>query len=244
MTKHSIFEMCHSCYDGGHTPLRDLHNAEYEKTLKELGLDINKFYVVQGRLHQFCYKNGTVLVEVYSMRKEALIHLRVKEIIEQREEVFNELIQEKKYSHLFALIDKPYRFEHYKKLYNDIPDKDKYDIFMDIYTGSEYGFDFYDIDFVKDILSYQQNRHNVDKLDGDVITIYRGEGDKSTYYEDAYSWTTDIKIARFFAHRFDSVGNIFRAKVKKEDIIDYLPNRGESEVLVFSDKLFDVEKIE
>ena len=66
------------------------------------------------------------------------------------------------------------------------------------------------------------------------MTIYRGEGSKSTPYEKSFSWTTSYKAACFFACRIPSLENsrIIPAHVSKCDIIEYVPNDEEKEVLV------------
>lgn len=66
------------------------------------------------------------------------------------------------------------------------------------------------------------------------MTIYRGEGSKSTPYEKSFSWTTSYKAACFFACRIPSLENsrIITAHVSKCDIIEYFPNDEEKEVLV------------
>lgn len=239
-----VFKLTQGAYNSEFEPLKDLNNKQYEELLEEFELDIDKFYSVKGRLFPVCYKNGPIVIGIYIMNKEYFINFRVKEIINQQEIRFNELLSSGNYKSLFTFIDKPYRLEWYYKLYNKIPDEDKYDIFIDIYTGSEYGFNNYNIDFIKDVIRYKRtNNENYNMLE-DVITIYRGEGSKSTPYNKAYSWTTNIEIARFFAKRFDNNGNIYKAQVNKEDIIDYLCNRNEEEIIVYPHNVYNVELLE
>ena len=70
----------------------------------------------------------------------------------------------------------------------------------------------------------------------------RGEGDKSTSYTEAYSWTISKEIADFFAHRFDSDGIIYKAKVRQQDILDYINDRNEQEILVFPENVYEVKE--
>jgi len=74
------------------------------------------------------------------------------------------------------------------------------------------------------------------------ITIYRGQGSKSTPYTQAYSWATDIQTAFFFAARHGSEESmIAQAKINKHDIIEYISSRGEFEVIAHPDDVYEVE---
>jgi hypothetical protein len=76
------------------------------------------------------------------------------------------------------------------------------------------------------------------KLNDDgTVTIYRGENTKSANSDDAFSWTLTKKTAEFFADRFNKGGGKINKKdINPKEIIDYLPNRGESEVILFPKK--------
>ena len=54
----------------------------------------------------------------------------------------------------------------------------------------------------------------------------------------------DIKVARFFANRFNNNGRVYKGKVKKENIIDFLRDRSESEILVQYKYIYDVRRID
>jgi hypothetical protein len=164
--------------------------------------------------------------------------MHVKERINQVTREHIECIESKNYSKLFVLIDKPFRFEWYQKLFNDIPKDQRYPIFKRIYSSSEYGFNNLDKDFVKEI--FKDNIINKDLFDNDIITIYRGEASKSTPYIKAYSWTTDLETAEWFANRFNSNGIVYKGKVKVTDILDYNDNN-ESEILVLPEKVYNIE---
>lgn len=68
------------------------------------------------------------------------------------------------------------------------------------------------------------------------ITVYRGEGDKSTPHDEALSWTLSPNIALFFAMRFaingQATAHIIRGVVNKEDVIAYIQDRNEEELVV------------
>ncbi len=62
----------------------------------------------------------------------------------------------------------------------------------------------------------------------DKLTIYRGTVADD---EDGISWTTDKKIAKFFAKRFDTNGVVKTAKISRHDALYYTNGRGEKEVI-------------
>ncbi|MEC0385646.1 hypothetical protein P8813_21565 [Bacillus velezensis] len=76
----------------------------------------------------------------------------------------------------------------------------------------------------------------------EVLTIYRGQGSKSTHYDEALSWTLSEEVAHFFANRFSDNGAVYRGKVKRENVKGYIER--EEEVLVFPESVFDIEKVQ
>ncbi len=62
--------------------------------------------------------------------------------------------------------------------------------------------------------------------------VYRGEGSESTPHEKACSWTTDEGRAYFFAGwRSDKGCRVYRGTIRKEDVIEFVNDRGESEII-------------
>lgn len=74
-----------------------------------------------------------------------------------------------------------------------------------------------------------------------AVTIYRGVG--SEKYRDGISWTLDKSKAEWFATRFTDNGIVYSAKVKSKDILYYISDRGEEEIIVDPKKLMQVERI-
>jgi len=75
------------------------------------------------------------------------------------------------------------------------------------------------------------------------ITIYRGVGDKSN--PNGYSYTLSKDIAKFFAFRHsDSAKRVFirEAKIEKKDIIEYISDRDEQEILLLPEMLLEKRK--
>lgn len=142
-------------------------------------------------------------------------------------------------SYLFSLEDslRVSVLSKYIELSN--PGEDLYVLFLDLYRTSDFGFSSLSENGLQKVFagkSQKQKQDTEKKLSSlpDVVTIYRGEGSKSTPYEKSFSWTTSYKAACFFACRISSLENsrIITAHVSKCDIIEYFPNDEEKEVLV------------
>ena len=119
------------------------------------------------------------------------------------------------------------------------PGENLYALFLDFYRTSDFGFSALKEENLQKVFSgksQKQKQNTEKKLSSlpDIVTIYRGEGSKSTPYEKSFSWTTSYKAACFFACRIPSLENsrIITAHINKSDIIEYFPDDEEKEVLV------------
>ena len=118
--------------------------------------------------------------------------------------------------------------------------------FIDFYTYADYGFGCISEENIEKIFEkktsedIQKTNESLSSLP-DTITIYRGQTKVGTPLEMAYSWSLDKNIAMFFAARLGTdEAEIVEAKVKKEDIIEYIKG-SEQEILV---RYRDVEIVE
>lgn len=151
-------------------------------------------------------------------------------------------------SYLFSLEDslRVSVLSKYIELSN--PGEDLYVLFLDLYRTSDFGFSSLSENGLQKVFagkSQKQKQDTEKKLSSlpDVVTIYRGEGSKSTPYEKSFSWTTSYKAACFFACRIPSLENsrIITAHINKSDIIEYFPDDEEKEVLVLPAAVKDVK---
>lgn len=119
------------------------------------------------------------------------------------------------------------------------PSANLYKLFISLYSISDYGIGCFGEEDIQKILSGKteaQKKETAKKLADfpDTITVYRGEGDKSVPYTQAFSWTTSYKTACFFACRINNAedSRIITATVNKADVIEYLDNTSENEIIV------------
>ena len=77
-----------------------------------------------------------------------------------------------------------------------------------------------------------------------AITVYRGEADGSTNYQEAMSWTPDINVAYFFATRLGKDAKIRIGKLYRKDVLEYFPADGdegaEEEIIAMPGKVKNV----
>lgn len=98
-----------------------------------------------------------------------------------------------------------------------------------------------DINVTKsEMISWFRKVGYVSNLSG-VVTIFRGVG--SEKYSDGISWTLSKSKAEWFATRFTDNGIIYSAKVKSKDILYYISERGEEEIIVDPKKLMQMKRV-
>lgn len=160
------------------------------------------------------------------------------------------LYQREYFSALLFFLDKPIRLTMYQKLFNKIPDHEKFDLFIDVYSSVEYGFDRIDPAFIRSVFEYRfKSRTWIPFKDqfphvGEWVTVYRGVTEKSSPLNRSYSWTLNKDVAEFFARRFNSLGKVIVAETRPEDIICYVNSRNEEEVIILPENVHLLEEIQ
>lgn len=217
---------------------------------EHLGCTLGDLYFVKGGFYPFCYYKDYLYIDLLTLELEVLLFTRVKEQVQVRSARIKEYLEKKDYRTFFMVsLEKKIAFSVYKEMYEEIPDEDKYEIFIDLYTRSEYGFNLFGKNFLDELKNYRSSEYVAtvqERIQPYVregyLTIYRGEGTESTPYHQAFSWTTDLMVARFFATRYGR-GRIYKTKVRPEDVVDFLEGRGESEILISPNSLGQVEQV-
>lgn len=154
--------------------------------------------------------------------------------------------EKKEYYHLIAWQSDIIKFELFTSIISKVDFPDAYKFFLDIYTTSEYGFNLLTEEFIKKISALKTDddkKETAKKLISyqDEIVIYRGEEEKSQDYTRAFSWTTDINVANFFATKMGSKNaRIISAKVRREDVFE-VGRDDEKELIILPDKIYDVK---
>lgn len=250
----SFFKSAHAAIEEDNlVPLSDVigrprfpTQEEYDTAVEYLGIDPDfLFYDSTSMISPILYWNGPVFYPFHgSLNMEALKMMRSKEAIDQVTKMMDKMTAEKKYESLFARMDKKILIPQFIKMYKEIPDNQKYDVFTDLYVRSEYGFGMFPKEIIEKCFSKRmlstdwkkrmEELKDILKLNPDgTVIVYRGQNRESASGDEAFSWTLSKKTAKFFSERFEKgAGKIIMKKILPEEIIDYLDHRGESEIIV------------
>lgn len=134
-------------------------------------------------------------------------------------------------------------------LENEEPCPQLYDAFISVYTRCNTGAHILGANAMEKLLACKsgeqrnETKEALKAFPGDVLEVYRGEGSESTPVEAACSWTLDIRKAYFFASwRGSSGASVLTGRVEKSDIIEYVDDKGESEIIVLPGTVTDVTR--
>ena len=208
-------------------------------------LDIDKeylFYNPNDFLNKFCYWKGPVYYGFIGLTMEALRMMRAKEYIKQLNDFFEKAFIKKDYESIFTRIDKKILIPTFIEMFSKIPDNQKYDVFINLYVRSEYGFGTFPKEMIIKCFSLRKLSKDWKKRmselktiikDQKEVTIYRGMNVESAKPDHAFSWTLSKKTAEYFSNRFNKGrGKVISKIIDPSEIIDYIEDRGESEIIV------------
>lgn len=240
----SIFKQLHGILDvEALVPMvnrRDLIKKDtFDAAVKYLEIDAKNVYFDPNNQMNWCvYYDGLVYFSLYNMTIELLQSIQVKEMLHQQIQYLHKLKSEKKFANLFKMIDKKILIPSFIEFYKEIPTNQIYNIFIDLYQRTEYGFDKIPKEVIQYAFQYremsQEWQKRMEALSKKVkgkefVKIFRGETPKST--PNNMSWTLSKKVATFFSTRFNSHGNILQKTVPLDKCLDYLTSRNEEEIL-------------
>lgn len=149
-----------------------------------------------------------------------------------------------KYNQILLYTFEGYKIQMLQHIVNtcEYSDSNLYELFMDYYTYTDFGFNSLTDGTIDKIINSKSEKRKKKTMEllkdfSDEIIIYRGEADKSTPYQQAYSWSISPSIASFFSLRYiEENGRIIIGKVNKKDVIEYFDS-SEKEIFVKSDNV-------
>lgn len=140
---------------------------------------------------------------------------------------------------VFMFLRPQYRLTLFKYTNQYMNPEDFKEVLLFSWIRAEYPLS--DVNVTKrEMISWFEKIGYVSNLSG-VVPIYRGVG--SEEYRDGISWTLDKSKAEWFATRFADNGIVYSAKVKSKDILYYISEREEEEIIVDPKKLIQMERI-
>lgn len=266
-----IFKAAHGAIDAdGLVPLQGLIDQgassklvniptqkEFDAVVKFLDADPEYFYLNPSNfLEPIVYWKGPFYHGFFGgLDMESLKMMQVNKRFEIKKKDYENYFKNKDYAQLFDRTDKKILIPQFIKMYDEIPDDQKYEIFVTLYQRSEYGFNTFPPEILNNLFPHRKDssewKERMKELKGDMklnkdgtVTVYRGENHESADEEHAFSWTLNHKTAEFFADRFDKgAGDVISKDINPSEIMDYLTSRGEFEIIVVPPALKDKIKV-
>lgn len=147
--------------------------------------------------------------------------------------------------HILYKICKPYRMFFVKMAFPYLSDNDRGELLREAWITQENPNE--DINVSHDDIEcmflqckpeflMEKEDYEVWKKLPDVVHIYRGIHPNKKH--EAFSWTLDKEVARWFANRFDRDGMIIEKDIRKELIVAYFNIRDEQEIIVMNEESY------
>lgn len=186
------------------------------------------------------FQHPLVISRVYSLDRCAYIH----QMLDDRQEILREYEEQGDLQQAVMTHEKPFRMQVLTEYEHQMSDAVFWKTFGDAWTSSENLWQ--DMRLIGRMLSSPRpNREQMMTLEErralkrmpDTLTIYRGYSGKGTW--KSWSWTLDGEKGEWFARRppsplADSPADptLVEATANKSDVIAYMTDRGESEIIV------------
>lgn len=235
--KEDLTTLNKSLYEKFKTEQTNMSFSEFKNELKKLNLNVENFVIIKNNhINNIYYRVKNFYIPAYIDVELTKITL-VKQV-----ELLND-IKDDDYYKIFMFAPEPFRVIIYEDLYPSIPDNLKYEIWRNVWIRIDYGGNLFKQEIIDEIFRLKKLANAKNDIPDEDITIYRGANTESTPIYKAISWTTDKTVAEFFANRFGSLGQIYKAKINKRDIIDIINDRNEHEIIVQYKDLKDIKKV-
>lgn len=217
----------------------------YNEVCKMYGEEIAEHsYYFEGLIPEVIYFNRDTYV-IMKLTGAILTNISQEELEKQIQSMADDIERDGLEKHEFFI---PAEFQmslmNYYLATHSLQD---YSLFIEMYIHNEYNFSQLSRDKLN--LIFQQPHKKIGQKFietlPETVTIYRGEGDKSTPVEKALSWTLSKEVAFFFACKNSNTGSsIYTAQIKREAILDYLDDRNEEEILAFPEDVKILSKVD
>lgn len=222
-----------SGYNIGYT--YDEFKAEFPR------IDADKIFFCRGFNPTYYFDREKLILfglTLYGRDAIALPNMSFQEyVLESIREFIGKLKGSNYYIALTALSDRM-RMEYLNLLLDAGITQGMYERFINFYTLSDYGCNAISAKNMELLVSSKSTKQinktrKALKDYPNVLTLYRGVGERSTPIEQAWSWTLNINQANFFASRYgNKAAKIVTATVPKDKIVEYIKESNEGECLV------------
>lgn len=199
--------------------------------LKVYNLDIKDFYFSKIANHVKClYVHYGFIIEIHPQLDIEEIFKYLKDVIDNFNSYF--FNEKSDLQYLFKYASDTYKINVLNFFYNFMNKDDRCNVVKEIFKFNDYRASSMPLYMIEEAYA-----DTLEQLPDEYLTLYRGEGSKSISYKEAYSWSLDLDVAKFFATRAIncendlSKVNVYKIKVSKKHLIGFI-NDEEQEVLV------------
>lgn len=167
-----------------------------------------------------------------------------------RDEIKSKTIDRVKNSLQFlSIIRKPYLSAFFKYINIYLSERDYNNFLREMWISVEFLYNDQNVSR-NEFIKYFKNANSSMLMEHEDLEIYKNLPDEIEIYRGvkpdsspkALSWTLNKEVANWFAKRFEDNGVVYKAKIKKKDILAYFNQRNENEVVVDFKKLYDIEQ--
>lgn len=217
----------------------DLNFSEWKERISEAGYDPDKIYFNnnQNSMSHFFYVDEYCATTIHAL-EPAFLEGEFALPMLKMNQIFQEKFNEGDFTMMFFPEWNTFAIDYFIRLYEQIPKERRWEVFEMIYTYANYGFSLFPEHVLSDVFLHANTAESVELLtkEGHVnrdgfLTVYRGEGLRSTPVENSHSWTLSRDVAFRFANHFGQ-GRVYKAHILVEKVISYQFERDEAEVLV------------
>ncbi|PGT89914.1 hypothetical protein [Bacillus thuringiensis] len=227
----------------------------YEEIIEKLqatGLPVSNFHMTNKVMSTFVYYDYPVCIDLIyqlnSFPNPVGDELSLGDYIRKMQGYIMDEYEKQDFFGVLHSTHKNCIFMLMNKMYLEVKEEDRFQFFLDNYTHYDYGHSVLSKELVQDAFRCQtpaQRKEMLDELNdkvgkANVVTVYRGQSDKSTHYTESISWTLSEEVAHKFAKRHGFDGEVYKGSVHKKDIMAYYNGRSEEEVLVKPSEVKDV----
>lgn len=147
------------------------------------------------------------------------------------------------YSFIHRHLNGPMKLEYLKEILKTGAEvKNLFSLFISSYESASYGAALIGHEALKTIFASmpeEEKEKQVRKREtlSKTVRIYRGEGEKSTLYQNAFSWSLKLSAAAFFSTRLGKSGSrIIMGEAEREKIL-YLGEGFEQEAIILPEDI-------
>ncbi len=222
-----------------------LNYREATAYIESAGMSLADFYFKRDDPFAcFCYYREFVFIDIPIFTRAALESFKILEQIEFEEGRVEDCLKRGDFKSFFYIVDKRIAVLAYEKLFDSIPEQDKYETFWFIYARGGLRLDDFPPEYICKILTYRPAPLDLPGDDAQVL-IYRGQADEqSAPIHLEHSWTLDINTAIRYAVQAGGEGQVYKATIDKTDVAAYIKRKNEQEIVVFPALLQEIEPVQ